>query len=68
MTVTARAAPPSPRTRTIALALAGTATKGDDYNISAESLTLTLLAGKMSVMATVTAVQDSSDEPMTRRC
>ena len=42
--------------QTITLTLAGTATKGDDYIISAESLTLT--AGQASVMATVTAVQD----------
>ena len=47
--------------QTIALALAGTATKTADYTISAESLTL--LAGQTSVTATVTAVQDSSDEP-----
>ena len=47
--------------QTIALTLAGTATKGDDYTISAESLTLT--AGQTSVTATVTAVQDVIDEP-----
>ena len=47
--------------QTIALTLAGTATKGDDYTISAESLTLT--AGQTSVMARVTAVQDTIDEP-----
>ena len=47
--------------QTISLTLAGTATKGDDYTISSESLTLT--AGQASVMATVTAVQDVIDEP-----
>ena len=46
--------------QTISLALAGTATKGGDYTISAESLTLT--AGEISVMATVTAVQDTIDD------
>ena len=44
----------------ITLTLAGTATKGDDYTISAESLTLT--AGQTSVTATVTAVQDTIDD------
>ena len=47
--------------QTITLTLAGTATKGDDYTISSESLTLT--AGQASVTATVTAVQDVFDEP-----
>ena len=46
--------------QTISLALAGTATKGDDYTISPESLTLT--AGQISVTATVTAVQDTIDD------
>ena len=46
--------------RTIALALAGTATKTSDYTISAESLTL--VAGTTSVTATVTAVSDVFDE------
>ena len=46
--------------QTIALALAGTATKGDDYTIGAESLTLA--AGATSVTATVMAVQDTIDE------
>ena len=46
--------------QTIALALSGTATKGDDYTIGAESLTLT--AGETSVTTTVTAVQDSIDD------
>ena len=43
--------------RTIALTLAGTATKTADYTISSESLTLA--AGSTSVTATVTAVQDT---------
>ena len=46
--------------QTIGLALSGTATKGDDYTISAESLTLT--AGETSVTATVTAVDDLLDD------
>ena len=46
--------------QTITLALTGTATKGDDYTIGAESLTLT--AGETSVTTTVTAVQDSIDD------
>ena len=60
-TVTVTATGTTFTNQTIALALAGTATKTADYNISAESLTL--LAGETSVTATVTAVQDSSDEP-----
>ena len=44
----------------IALALSGTATKGDDYTIGAELLTLT--AGQSSVTATVTAVDDLLDD------
>ena len=46
--------------QTIALALTGTATKGDDYTISAEPLVLT--AGETSVSATVTAVDDQLDD------
>ena len=46
--------------QTITLTLGGTATKTDDYTISAESLTLT--AGNTSVTATVTAVQDTIDD------
>ena len=46
--------------QTIVLALSGTATKGDDYTIGAESLTLT--AGQTSVTTTVTAVQDNIDD------
>ena len=46
--------------QTITLALTGTATKGDDYTIGAESLTLT--AGETSVTTTVSAVQDSIDD------
>ena len=46
--------------QTIALALAGTATKDDDFTISSQSLTLS--AGETSVTATVTAVSDVFDE------
>ena len=46
--------------QTIALEVGGTATKGDDYTIGAESLTLA--AGQTSVTTTVTAVQDTIDE------
>ena len=44
----------------IALAFAGTATKGTDYTVGLESLTLT--AGESSVATTVTAVQDRVDD------
>ena len=44
----------------IALAFAGTATKGTDYTVALESLTLT--AGQNSVATTVTAVQDRVDD------
>ena len=44
----------------IALSFAGTATKGTDYTVALESLTLT--AGQSSVATTVTAVQDSVDD------
>ena len=44
----------------IALSLAGTATKGADYTISSESLTLT--AGQSSVTATITATMDSTSD------
>ena len=44
----------------IALAFAGTATKGTDYTVALESLTLT--AGESSVATTVTAVQDRVDD------
>ena len=47
--------------QTIALTLGGTATEISDYTLSSTSLTLT--AGEMSVTATVTAVQDTVDEP-----
>ena len=47
--------------QTIALTLGGTATVTSDYTISSTSLTLT--AGETSVTATVTAVQDTIDEP-----
>ena len=44
----------------IALSFAGTATKGTDYTVVLESLTLT--AGQSSVATTVTAVQDRVDD------
>ena len=44
----------------IALSLAGTATKGTDYTISSESLTLT--AGQSSVTATITATMDTASD------
>ena len=44
----------------IALSFAGTATKGTDYTVALESLTLT--AGQSSVATTVTAVQDMVDD------
>ena len=44
----------------IALAFAGTATKGTDYTVALESLTLT--AGESSVATTVRAVQDRVDD------
>ena len=47
--------------QTITLALAGTATTGDDYTITPE--TLTLKAGETTATVTVTAVQDIIDEP-----
>ena len=50
-----------PADQTIALALSGIATQGDDYTIGATSLTLT--AGATEVGTTVTAVQDMLDEP-----
>ena len=46
--------------QTIALEVGGTATKGDDYTIGAESLTLA--AGQTSVTTTVSAVQDIIDD------
>ena len=52
-----------PTDQTIALTLAGTATKDTDYTIDSESLTLR--AGKSSVAATITATNDpmaNSDE------
>ena len=47
--------------QTIALTLGGTATEISDYTIGSTSLTLT--AGATSVTTTVTAVQDTVDEP-----
>ena len=44
----------------IALSFAGTATKGTDYTVAMENLTLT--AGQNSVATTVTAVQDRGDD------
>ena len=46
--------------RQIALALSGTATKGADYRVGLETLTLT--SGETSVETTVTAEQDTVDE------
>ena len=46
--------------QTISLTFAGTATKGDDYIVSSE--TLTLSSGERSVTSTVTAIDDSVDE------
>ncbi len=48
--------------QTITLALSGTATLTDDYTITGESLTLTLMAGEGSVATTVTAVADVVDD------
>ena len=46
--------------QTITLTFAGTATKGTDYTVSSE--TLTLSAGERSVTSTVTATDDTTDE------
>ena len=50
-----------PADRTIALGFGGTATKGTDYSVDAESLTLT--AGQTSVSTTVRAVDDEVMDP-----
>ena len=47
--------------QTFALSFGGTATKGTDYSVDAESLTLT--AGQTSVSTTVQAVDDEDDDP-----
>ena len=47
--------------QTFTLSFAGSATKGTDYSVDAESLTLT--AGQMSVSTTVQAVDDEDDDP-----
>ena len=47
--------------QTIALGFAGTATKGTDYSVDDESLTLT--AGETSVATTVRAVDDTMTDP-----
>ena len=47
--------------QTIALSFGGTATKGTDYSVDAESLTLT--AGRSSVSTTVRAVDDPLTDP-----
>ncbi len=47
--------------QTITLTLGGTATVTDDYTIVSQSLTL--MASETSVTTTVTAVQDTTDEP-----
>ena len=44
----------------ISLTFEGTATKGTDYSVAAESLTLDM--GERSVSATVTAIDDAADE------
>ena len=46
--------------QTITLTIGGTATKGTDYTIVSESLTLT--AGETSAMTTITATSDSTDD------
>ena len=46
--------------QTITLTFAGTATKGTDYTVSSE--TLTLNAGERSVTSTVSATDDTTDE------
>ena len=60
-TVTVSTGTPFTADQTIALTLGGTATVTSDYTLSDTSLTLT--AGETSVTATVTAVQDTIDEP-----
>ena len=47
--------------QTFALSFGGTATKGTDYSVDAESLTLT--AGQTSVWTTVRTVDDDDDDP-----
>ena len=47
--------------QTFALSFGGTATKGTDYSVDAESLTLT--AGQTSVSTTVRTVDDDDDDP-----
>ena len=60
-TVTVSTGTPFTADQTIALTLGGTATEISDYTIGSTSLTLT--AGETSVTTTVTAVQDTIDEP-----
>ena len=60
-TVTVSTGTPFTADQTISLTLGGTATVTSDYTLSDTSLTLT--AGETSVTATVTAVQDTIDEP-----
>ena len=50
-----------PADRTISLGFGGTATKGTDYSVDAESLTLT--AGQTTVSTTVRAVDDEVTDP-----
>ena len=47
--------------QTFALSFGGTATKGTDYSVDAESLTLT--AGQTSVSTTVSTVDDDGYRP-----
>ena len=49
-----------PAEQTITLTFEGTATKGTDYSVAAE--TLTLGSGERSVFTTVAAIDDSTDE------
>ena len=60
VTISTGSGPTFATAQTITLALTGTATKGSDYGISSESLTLA--AGATSTTALVTAMQDNYDD------
>ena len=60
VTISTGSGPTFATVQTITLALAGSATKGSDYGISSESLTLA--AGATSTTALVTAMQDNYDD------
>ena len=60
VTISTGSGPTFATEQTISLALAGSATKGSDYGISSESLTLA--AGATSTTALVTAMQDNYDD------